>query len=253
MHAAREDERTILRRVRYDGVMRCSRAFHHGAAAVIVTSQLGPGIVHGDGLTVDGTLDARAHLIVTAQAATRVLGGTRPARSDARWEVGPHATLELIGEPVVVSPGGRYESTLRIGLAGGARVLVSETVTAPLDSQVRLRTIVARDERECLYDALDAQCAAAGAIGTLALFGLEPDEVRRVTALLDGLCGADDALRIGVGAYPDGVLVRLLANSAWPVHERLAQLREALRDGITTESPPPPLRTVHLSNDLAVC
>jgi urease accessory protein UreH len=117
LHAARAGPHTVLRRLRYDGTLRCSRAFPHEAAALVVTSQLGPGIVHGDRLRLHGTLDERAHLIVTAQSATRIMGGEHTSVTEARWSVAAGALLELIGEPLVPSPGARLQATTRITLA----------------------------------------------------------------------------------------------------------------------------------------
>jgi len=231
--------------------MRCSRAFDHAGAALVVTSQLGPGVVRGDRLELHGTLDEDARLIVTGQAATRVLGGARPAFSQARWDVRRRARLQLIGEPLVASAGGRYEATQHIALARGARVLISEAACAPVDSEVRLRTIVDIEGAEVLYDAVDAQRAAPAAFGTLALFGLDEGEVARATTLLDALCvGLSDA-RAGVGAYPRGVLVRVLAESLWPVYATLAHLRDALGAGPLDRWPDcDESETIHLSNDV---
>jgi hypothetical protein len=230
--------------------MRCSRAFDHGGGALVVTSQLGPGVVHGDRLELVGTLDDDARLIVTAQAATRVLGGARPASSRARWNVGARARLSLIGEPLVANAGGRYEATQHVALARDARVLISEAVCAPADAEIRLRTVIDIEGVETLYDAVDAQRAAPAAFGTLALFGLDEGEVARATSLLDEMCAdLPDALG-GVGAYPRGVLVRVLAGSLWPVYETLAHLRDAL-DAIPLDGWPDDdeSETIHLSND----
>ena len=244
--------RTVLRRVRYDGLMRCSRAFDRGGAALVVTSQLGPGVVHGDRLELRGTLDDGAHLIVTAQAATRILGGARRASSDARWNVGSGARLQLIGEPLVASAGGCYEATQHVALARGARVLVCDAARAPADSDVRLRTIVEIDGVESLYDAVDAQRAAPAAFGTLALFGLDEDEVVRTTALLDAVCAGLPDAQAGVGAYPCGVLVRVTSASLWPVCAALSHLRAALGPALLDGWPDDDdSQMIHLSNDAA--
>ncbi len=240
----------MLRRVRYDGVMRCSRAFDHGGTALVVTSQLGPGVVRGDRLELRGTLDENARLIVTAQAATRILGGAQLASSYARWDVEPHAQLQLIGEPLVASEGGRYEATQRVALARGARVLISDAARAPADCEVRLRTIIEIEGVESLYDAVDVQCTAPAAFGTLALFGLNGAEVARTTALLDELCADVPDAQAGVGAYPRGVLVRVLADSLWPVCAALAHLRDALGVVLLDRWPDDDeSEMIHLSND----
>jgi hypothetical protein len=241
----------VLRRVRYDGVLRCSRAFEHGDAALVVTSHLGPGVVHGDRVQVRGTLDDDARLIVTAQAATRVLGGgARRASSDARWDVGPGALLQLVGEPLVASPGGHYDATQHVFLARGARVLVSDAARAPADAAVRLRTVIDVEGVESLYDAVDVERVAPSAFGTLALFGLDAHEVMPATALLDSLCADLPEVQAGVGAYPRGVLVRLVATSLWPVVAALARLRGALTAVPLDRWPDRDAsEVIHLSND----
>lgn len=241
----------MVRRVRYDGLLRCSRAFEHGDAALVVTSHLGPGVVHGDHVDVRGTLDGDARLIVTAQAATRVLGGgARRASSDARWDVGPGALLQLIGEPLVAGNGGRYDATQHVSLARGARVVVSDAARAPADCEVRLRTVIDIEGVESLYDAVDAHLVAPFAFGTLALFGLNAEEVMRATARLDALCAGLAEMRAGVGAYPRGVLVRLLATSLWPVVAALARLRDALTAVPLDRWPDrDESEVIHLSND----
>jgi len=227
LNAGRAGSRTVLRRLRYDGVMRCSRAFPHDAAALVVMSQLGPGIVHGDRLRLRGALDEDAHLIVTAQSATRVLGGERAAVSEARWSVGAGAVLELLGEPLVPSAGACFETTTRIALERGARVLVTDAVRACTGVDVRTRTVIELDGRECFYDALDVARAAPAAVGTLALFGLSADEVSAAVRALDA---ASAVAHAGVGAYRDGVFVRLRAATLWPVRETLLALRDVLRE-----------------------
>lgn len=227
LHAARAGPRTVLRRLRYDGTLRCSRAFPHEAAALVVTSQLGPGIVHGDRLRLHGTLDERAHLIVTAQSATRIMGGEHTSVSEARWSVAAGALLELIGEPLVPFPGARLQATTRITLEPGARVLLTDAIGARADIDVRSRTIVERDGRECFYDALDVARCAPGAIGTLALFGLSVDEIAVAVSALDAV-GITPGVRAGIGAFREGVFVRLWAPALWPVRESLSTLRDLL-------------------------
>ncbi len=226
--ARRSGTRTVLERVRYEGISRCSRAFARGDAALVMLSQLGPGVVRGDTVTTAGHVGAGAHLIVTSQAATRLMGGTRASRSHAHWIVDAEATLEIIGEPLVASADARYESTTSIELGPGALVVVSDLAAVPPGADVRLRTLVTCGERELFYDAFDPRHAAPNTVGTLALVGLAAD---RIAPLVDALDAAADALaplRCGVGHLPSGAFARILGPDVWPVRAGLSALREAV-------------------------
>jgi urease accessory protein UreH len=225
--ARRAGSRTVLERVRYEGISRCSRAFARGDAALVVLSQLGPGVVRGDSVTTAGRVHAGAHLIVTSQAATRLMGGGRPSGSHATWIVDEDATLEIIGEPLVASADARYEATTSIELAAGAFAIVSDIAAVPGSAEVRLRTSVTRGGRDLFYDAFDAGAAAAQAVGTLAIVGLAPDRIAPLVAALDSAADAIAGTRLGIGALTSGAFTRILAPDIWSVRSTLEVLREA--------------------------
>jgi urease accessory protein UreH len=226
--ASRAGTRTVLERVRYDGISRCSRAFRDGDAMRVVCSQLGPGVVRGDRVTTEGRLHAGAHLIVTQQTATRLLGGGAASEAQATWRLDDGAFLELLGEPLVGNPGARYEATTNVELATGARVLSCEYACVPADSRVRLRTSVRRGGREILYDAYDAESAAPFVTGTLAYAGIDASRAAEAVARLDAASDACAGVRVGVGALPEGVLARVLGTEVWQVRAALLALRASL-------------------------
>jgi urease accessory protein UreH len=240
--ATRAGGRTILERVRYDGVSRCSRAFRSGDAALVVLSQLGPGVIRGDAVTTHGRVQAGAHLIVTSQSATRLMGGPRGSGSHATWIVDAGATLELIGEPLVALGGARFAASTTIELAEGARALVSEISAVPPDADVRLRTSIRRSGRELFYDAVDAAAAAPSAVGTFALVGLADTEIAPTLAALDDASDANSEARVGTGALAAGVFARVLAGDPWTVRATLERLREAASSYAfaSRNSPAPP-------------
>jgi urease accessory protein UreH/RimJ/RimL family protein N-acetyltransferase len=225
--ARRSGARTILERVRYDGISRCSRAFAEGGAARIVLSQLGPGVVRGDDVTTAGAVGADAHLIVTQQAATRVLGGAGMAHSRVAWTVADRATLELIGEPIVASAGARYQASTVIDLAAGSLVILSEIATVAADAAVRLRTSVMRDGRELFYDAFDAEAVAPHTVGTFAVVGLTPERAAMLALVLDAAADGIEGQRIGIGALPNGAFARFVTGEPWSARVLLAALRVA--------------------------
>jgi urease accessory protein UreH len=234
--ARRAGSRTVLERVRYEGISRCSRAFTQGDAALVVLSQLGPGVVRGDAVSTAGIVRAGAHLIVTSQAATRLMGGPRPSRSRTAWILEDHAVLEIIGEPLVASADASYEATTSIELKNGAFVLISEIAAVPHVADVRLRTIVTREERDLFYDAFDAAPAAPQVVGTLAIVGLAADRIAALTAALDAAAAAADELRIGIGVLSSGIFARILGSDIWSVRAALGTLREAAGSALRSTS-----------------
>jgi len=230
--AARHDgTRTVVDRLRYDGLARCSRPFARGGAALVVLAQLGPGVIAGDAVATTGRLAPVAHLIVTQQTATRLLGGVRTAGARSQWTIGENAMLELIGEPLIAAADADYEATTTVDLADGARVLVAEIAHVPATASVRLRTVVTRHGRELLYDAVDAQTAAPAAVGTLAYVGLTEEERMHCLAALDRAADVTAGVRIGTGALAHGVFARLTGDGAWLVGAALDALRVALLAG----------------------
>jgi urease accessory protein UreH len=236
--ARRVGARTIIERIRYDGISRCSRMFRSGDAALVMISQLGPGVVRGDEVTMHGRLEPGAHLIITQQTATRVLGGTRPARASATWSVGENARLELLSEPLLASPDADYAATTTIDLAPNACVLISELGTVPSGARVRLRVVIRRAEREIFYDAIDAAAAAPRTVGMLAYVGPTPEDSAALLVALDtavDVCadfsiGTRD-VRVGTGLLPNGVFARVSGLNVWSVRSALASLRAALTVG----------------------
>ncbi len=208
--------------------MRCSRARAEEAAAVVVTSVLGPGVVHGDRLATHVAVAAGAHLVVTAQAATRVHGGSRRSEIAFAATVANDAWLDVVGAPTIVLAAARLRQTTRYELASGARLIASDVVATNADADVRVTTIVACDGVERSYDALDVARAAPGVVGTLVFFGIAPEELAEAVAIADGT-DAFAGCRIGVGVYPDGLFVRAQAPAAWPVLRTLDAVRVALK------------------------
>jgi urease accessory protein len=230
--ARRSGTQTILERLRFDGISRCSRAFRDGDAARVMLSQLGPGVVRGDAVTTSGHVRAGAHLIVTSQAATRLMGGPRPSRAQATWSLDERAVLELIGEPLVAGSEASYDATTIVELQPGSFIVMSELTRVSAAADVRLRTSVRRTGRELYYDAVDAAACAPQAVGTFAIVGLEAARVAALLAAIDAATDHDS--RVGVGGLPTGVFARILADDLWAIRSLLSDLRaaawSALRD-----------------------
>ncbi len=233
--ARRAGARTILERVHYDGISRCSRAFAQGDAALVVFSQLGPGVVRGDSVTTSGRIRAGARLIVTGQAATRLMGGGQRSESHASWSLDERAVLELVGEPLVAGPDARYSASTSVELAAGALLLVSEIASVAAGADVRLRTCVRQLGRELFYDAFDAAAAAPYAVGMFALIGFAGERAAPVIAALDRAADEHSEVRLGVGALPHGAFARILAPDVWAVRVTLTALRQAAWTALCSE------------------
>lgn len=226
--ARRAGARTVIERVRYEGISRCSRAFARGEAALVVFSQLGPGVVRGDSITSCGRLAARAHLIVTYQSATRLLGGRRTARAQANWSLEAGAVLELIGEPLVASADAKYQASTTIELAAGACALVCEIACVDWGAEVRPRISVRQAGREIFFDAADPGAAAPDAVGTFAVIGLDVNAIAGLATAFDRVADDCSDVRMGVGVLPSGVFARVLGADVWAVRTTLAALRAAV-------------------------
>lgn len=225
--ARRSGSRTVLERIRYDGISRCSRAFAQGAAARVVLSQLGPGVVRGDAVTTRGHVQAGAHLIVTSQASTRVLGGTRRSSAQARWTVDDRAVLEIIGEPLVATPDARYDAATSIDLGLGSYVLISDVACVGAGASVRLGTSIRRAGTECYYDAFEPAAAAPHAVGTFAVIGVATDCIDPLVTILDREADGITRVSVGVGGLRSGAFVRVLGTDVWSVRSALIALRAA--------------------------
>ncbi|MDB5095309.1 MAG: Urease accessory protein UreD [Candidatus Eremiobacteraeota bacterium] len=224
IEAHERDGRTILTRMRADGLWRTSRPFRDGEAARVVVSQLGPGMVRGDAFAVSGRVTRGAHLIVGAQMATRVLSGPEAATSVAEWTLEAGSFLELLAEPTLVADGAAYAARLTLRLEPGARAHVVELVRRERGAALRVVTVATRAGRLALVDALrfDAGDDDDAAIGTLVILGAV--DVAAVDRAADRCAG----VRAGIGVTRDGdVLVRVIGPEVWPVQAALAAIRTA--------------------------
>ncbi len=227
--ARRSGSRTVLERIRYDGISRCSRSFARDDAALVVLSQLGPGVVRGDHVTLTGRLLDESHLIVTSQTATRLMGGARGSDARVWWTLESGASLELIGEPLIATGAATYEASTTIELGQRSRVVLSEITRVPAQARVTLRTSVRQSGRELFYDAVNAAAAAPAVVGTFAIVGIATGAVAEIASALDIAAAAHSGVRIGVGLLPNGVFGRALSDDVWTVRAALIALHAAAR------------------------
>jgi urease accessory protein UreH len=222
LKACLREGRTVVGTIRTSGLCRASRPFREAAAARVVVSQLGPGMVRGDAFSAGGAVARGAHLIVAGQMATRVLSGPDSVTNTTRWSVESGGTLELLAEPTLVSAGAAYEARTELLLQPGARAVVVEVVHRERGAALAVTTVARRGERLACADALRfaASDDDESAIGTLLVFGSTNREA------LDRAADACPNVRFGIDALRDGdILARAVGTSVWEVRAALLALR----------------------------
>jgi urease accessory protein len=115
--------------------LRLSRVFRLDAAelhrAYLYITNISPGLLAGDNLSVSLQLEAGTSLYLTDQSATKVHAmpviGTK-AITNLKIEVGSGASLELVPEPLILFADAALEQTTRIQLHPNAELFWSEIV-----------------------------------------------------------------------------------------------------------------------------
>ncbi|NVB83250.1 MAG: urease accessory protein UreD [Kofleriaceae bacterium] len=120
--------RSDVHRARAAGPLRllCPRAA--GNAAWIVTSSLGGGLVDGDDVALEVTVDAGATCVVTTQASTKVYKGRSSQRTSVRVH-GDGAAL-VVPDPVVPFRDAQLAQVTRIDLDAASALVLCDVLTA---------------------------------------------------------------------------------------------------------------------------
>ena len=130
-----------------------------GAACAVCVVTFGAGLVDGDDVSLDVTVEPGATLVLFTQASTKVFRGR--ASQSLRAEV--HGTLALLPDPVAPFADADYTQRVDVSLHGdAASCVLLDGVTAGrpafgerwAPSRVDLRTRVRRGDRVVLSDAL---------------------------------------------------------------------------------------------------
>ena len=109
-----------------------------GCAYVWLVNTSG-GLVGGDQVSMEATLAADCHVLVTTPSATRVYRTLdAPVEQKICLSVGPNARLEWVPEVTIPFAGSKLRQTIHVQLAGGATALVWDAMASGR---------VARDER----------------------------------------------------------------------------------------------------------
>ena len=129
----RRDHKTILNR------SHCTSPWHllppiyldeTGTAYTLLLNPSG-GLVGGDHLSIDLSLDAGTHVLISAPSANRVYRSRGELSvQEVEIAVGAGAVLEWVPEHTIPFGGSRYRQTLHVTLARGATVLLWDAVAS---------------------------------------------------------------------------------------------------------------------------
>jgi urease accessory protein UreH len=181
--------------------------------------------VRGDRIEVVGTVREGAHLIVTEQSATRILGGERASAHSASWTVEAGATLELRHEPILALAGSDHRIATHIHAQSTSIVVIREIVNVSAAGRLRLRTLLSVDGREAYYDGIDLDGATTGAVGTLVAHGTS----RSLADTFDAASReVEETCRIGIGTLRDGTHARCTSSHVWSVRRTLEALEKRI-------------------------
>lgn len=121
-------DHSSVHRARPAGPLRLLCPRRPGRAAWVVAGNLGGGLVDGDDLALEVTIERGATCVVTTQAATKVYRGQTRQRFTVR--VAGDAAAIVAPDPVVPFRGARFAQTTAIELAAGASLVLVDTITA---------------------------------------------------------------------------------------------------------------------------
>jgi len=119
---------SAVHRARPAGPLRLLCPRRPGGAAWVVAGNLGGGLVDGDDLALEVTVERGATCVVTTQASTKVYRGRTRQRTAVRIEDG--AAAIVAPDPVVPFRGAELVQATSIELAAGASLVLVDTLTA---------------------------------------------------------------------------------------------------------------------------
>lgn len=129
----RQDHKTVIAR------SRCTSPWHllppvylddTGSAYTLLLNPSG-GLVGGDALSIEMTLGADAHVLISTPSANRVYRSLVQASvQTVEISVGPGAVLEWVPEPTMPFAGSRFRQVIHVTVSPGATVLLWDAVAA---------------------------------------------------------------------------------------------------------------------------
>lgn len=131
--AVRSHGRTVLAAQSFRAPFHLSKPYWDSDARVLIIQVVNPtaGILAGDRLESDITVEANAALLVTTPSASRVFkmnGGA--AESRQQFHVATGAWLEVMPEPLVPHRGSRYRQVTQVDVAAGGSLFFVDQLTS---------------------------------------------------------------------------------------------------------------------------
>jgi urease accessory protein len=103
---------------------------NHGDGAWLFASSFGGGLVGGDSVSLDVTVDEGASAFVSTQSSTKVYRSTSSATQDVRVRVEPGGLLVLAPDPVVCFAGSSYHQHQWFDVAEDAKLVAVDWVSS---------------------------------------------------------------------------------------------------------------------------
>jgi urease accessory protein len=217
---------SAVHRARPAGPLRLLCPQRPGPAAWVVAGNLGGGLVDGDDLALEVTVDAGATCVVTTQASTKVYRGQTRQRTAVRVCAGGAAIVAP--DPIVPFRGARFAQQTSVELAADASLVLIDAITAGRvahgerwsAARIDSALAIAIDGRPRLIDrmVLDGDAAARmrrfEALATCVLVG--PRVAEPAAALLAGLARPAPGAPLVVAGSPlaDGAVLRIAGDRA---------------------------------------
>jgi urease accessory protein len=228
---------TVLTRALAASPLRLLHPKNSGTGAWVYTATYGGGLLAGDSISIDATLEDGACVLLSTQASTKVYRADDSASQRLRVRAGDDSMFFLLPDPVTPFAGAQYEQQQHFDLASGATLVAVDWMTAGRVSSgerwrftsYSSRTFVRRDGRVILHDTLrlDPKDGALperlGRFNCMASIIAIGPAVRAAAIRLAGALGGAPAPRRAdtlLSAAPledDGVLLRVAGLSAQDV------------------------------------
>jgi urease accessory protein len=198
------------------------------ARVVLVQTIAGP--LAGDRVLIDVDVGVGAALEVVGNAATLAYPSSSPARHEVRVRLGAGARLAWLPEPLILAADCNLESSIQLELDTASAAFVRELLVLgrhrERPGRYRSRLRCELEGRPLLHEAVDidregasqssrAVLAGAGALASLALLGLLPEEA----------CGPGELALAGTGR-----VLRALAPDAASLRVAIAQPEALYRE-----------------------
>jgi urease accessory protein len=244
LRVTRSGARSVVTRAYATSPLRLLTPDNHGHAAWIYTSSFGGGLVDGDRVAMDVTIEAGATAFLSTQASTKVYRSPRGTSVDLHARVAADGLLVLAPDPVVCFAASRYRQTQRVDLARAAALVAIDWMTSGRRAsgerwrfdEYAAQLSVRLDDALLVHDALalrrdDGDLAARmGRFEVLAIVVLIGDRLRAASAeIVSGVGGLPvtrraDHLLSATAVGDAGCVIRIAGTSVEQVSRTWREL-----------------------------